>query len=156
MITVSADTVASGSTITLRLQTADEYGNPIPLTGRSVRFAHSGGSSVGAIAGTQSQGSGLYTAVFTGDRAGSATTITATVDAAGVTSPSPTVTVIAGPPASMSRWAGHNQTVAAGAVAPIAPAVFLKDAKNNPVPGVNMTFSIAAGERPGKRCGSGH
>jgi Invasin, domain 3/Bacterial Ig-like domain (group 1)/Bacterial Ig-like domain (group 2) len=145
-VTVSDDTVASGSTITLALQTADEYGNPIALTGRSVRFTFSGGGSVGAISGTKDQGGGLYTAVFTGDKAGTATTISATVDNAGVTSPSPTVTVIAGPPTSVSRWAGHNQTGPVATALPIAPAVFVKDAKNNPVPGVTVTFSITAGD----------
>ena len=144
-VTVSDDTVPSGSTITLALQTADEYGNPIPLTGLDVRFAHSGGSSVGNIAGTKDEGGGLYTAVFTGDKAGSATTITATIGGAGVMAPPPTVVVIAGPPTSMARWAGQNQTAVAGTAVPIAPAVFLKDAKNNPVPGVPVTFSIAAG-----------
>jgi adhesin/invasin len=146
LVTVSDDSVPSGSTITLTLQTADEYGNPIPLTGKNVDFAHSGGSSIGNISGTSDEGGGLYTAVFTGDKAGSATTITATVEGAGVTSPPPTVTVIAGPPHDMSRWAGHNQTAPVATAVPIAPAVFVEDAKHNPVPGVTVTFSIAAGE----------
>ena len=94
-VTVSDDTVPSGSTITLALQTADEYGNPIPLTGLDVRFAHSGGSSVGNIAGTRMKAAGSTTAVFTGDKAGSATTITATIGGAGVMAPPPTVVVIA-------------------------------------------------------------
>jgi adhesin/invasin len=145
LVTVSDDTVPSGSTVTLALQTADEYGNPISLTGRSVRFSHSGGSSVGSISGTKDQGGGFYTAVFTGDKAGTATTITATVDAAGVTSPSPRVTVTAGPPASMTRWAGHNQTASVATALPVAPAVYLEDAKHNPVPGVTVTFSVTAG-----------
>jgi adhesin/invasin len=146
VVTVSDDSVASGSTITLALQTADEHGNPIPLTGQSVKFAHSGGSSVGNISGTNDEGGGLYTAVFTGDKAGSATTITATVEGAGVTSPPPMVTVTAGPPTNMTRWAGHNQTAPVATAVPIAPAVMLEDAKHNRVPGVTVVFSIAAAD----------
>jgi adhesin/invasin len=146
LVTVSDDSVPSLSTITLALQTADEFGNPISLTGQNVDFEHSGGSSIGNISGTSDEGGGLYTAVFTGDKAGTATTITATVEGADVTSPPPTVTVTAGPPHEMSRWAGHNQTAPVATAVPVAPAVFVEDAKHNPVPGVTVTFSVTAGD----------
>lgn len=96
VITVSKDTVASGAKDTLTLQVKDTAGNNITTGGLVVVFSHSGGTSGGSIGATTDNNNGTYTAVFTGDTAGTATTIHATIGLQQVTSTLPTITVIPG------------------------------------------------------------
>lgn len=96
VITVSKDTVAAGTTSTLTLQAKDTAGNNITTGGLVVVFSRAGGTSTGTISATTDNNNGTYTATFTGDTAGTATTIHATIGAQQVTSTLPTITVIPG------------------------------------------------------------
>jgi len=95
-ISTSAGTVASGNAVTLTLQGKDASGNNMSTGGGTVAFNFSGGTSTGTIGATTDNGNGTYTASFTGVIAGAATTIGATINAAPVTTPKPTVTVTPG------------------------------------------------------------
>ncbi len=96
VIAVSKDTIASGAKDTLTLQAKDSAGNNLTTGGLTVVFSHAGGTSTGTISATTDNGNGTYTAVFTGDTAGTATTIHATIGGQQVTSTLPTITVIPG------------------------------------------------------------
>jgi fibronectin-binding autotransporter adhesin len=97
IITVASGSVVSGGTVTLRMQGKDASGADITTGGAVVVFTRSGGVSTGSIGATADSGNGVYTAVFTGVLAGSATTIGATINGAPVTSALPTITVSPGP-----------------------------------------------------------
>lgn len=54
-------------------------------------------------------------------------------------------TVAVGPAQQMAAFAGANQSALAGTAVAIDPAVVVRDAFNNPVPGVAVTFAVTAG-----------
>src|SRR5207247_8882586 len=56
-----------------------------------------------------------------------------------------TATASAAAPASIAVSAGNNQSAPAGTAVPTPPAVVLRDQFDNPVPGVAVTFAVAAG-----------
>lgn len=96
VVTVSAGTVASGTAVTLRLQTRDAFGNNLTTGGATVVFSDSGGTSTGVIGSTTDNGDGTYQASFRGGVAGTPTSIKATVNGILVTTARPTVAVTAG------------------------------------------------------------
>ena len=53
--------------------------------------------------------------------------------------------VVAGPPATVTKTAGDNQTADPGHAVPIKPTVTVTDAQGIPVPGVVVTFSVGDG-----------
>ncbi|MGH7650594.1 MAG: hypothetical protein ACREMS_02000 [Gemmatimonadaceae bacterium] len=65
--------------------------------------------------------------------------------AAGCGSDSSSPPPVAGPPASITKSAGDNQTGDPGAAVAINPSVTVTDANSVPVPGVVVTFSIGDG-----------
>jgi hypothetical protein len=50
-----------------------------------------------------------------------------------------------GPPASIARVGGDQQTAPAGTALPLAPTVVVRDAGGTPVPGVPVVFTVTAG-----------
>ncbi len=90
----------------------------------------------------QTDGNGLASAEWTlGDVVGgntvraSAAGFNATFSATGV----------AGPPVTLTRNAGNNQSAPVGAAVAVDPVVLVKDANGNPVAGVSVGFAVAAG-----------
>jgi hypothetical protein len=53
--------------------------------------------------------------------------------------------VVAGPPATMTKTAGDNQTADPGQAVAIKPTVVVTDAQGLPVPGIVVTFSLGDG-----------
>lgn len=94
---VSRDTILAGTSVELTLEARDSSGHPLGEGGATVAFAASGGSSDGTMDATRDPGDGSYHATFTGRIAGTATTITATINGEPVTTPLPTVAVQPGP-----------------------------------------------------------
>jgi adhesin/invasin len=129
---------------------------PAPLT---VKVTAANGSPLGGIAVTfaATEGGGSVTpAVDTTDNSGVASTrwrlggtvgtqrVTATV--AGVASPLAfTASTTPGAPSQVAIQAGNSQQGVAGALVATAPAVIVRDAFNNPVPGVSVLFTVASG-----------
>jgi adhesin/invasin len=95
-LTLSAGTVASGSAIIATLVPKDAAGNINPTGVTTVSFSRAGGVSTGSFAGQSGTGGGTYTTNFTGALAGSATTITATINGSPVVG-TQNVTVTPGP-----------------------------------------------------------
>jgi hypothetical protein len=100
-----------------------------------------GGGSVSASS-VITDGTGLAAVAWTlGPVAGSNA---AQASAAGFVA-SLTGTGVAGPPASLTRQSGHNQTVIAGTALPVNPTVLAEDANGNPIAGAVVTFAVLTG-----------
>ncbi len=56
-----------------------------------------------------------------------------------------TITLGAGAPATLAISAGNSQSATVGSAVAVPPRVIVKDASNNPVPGVAVTFGVASG-----------
>src|ERR1044072_8178018 len=150
VLTVSSGSVISGTTAKLRLQTKDGAGNDVTTGGASVVFSRSGGGSTGTISAAADSGNGVYTAVFTGLLAGTATTIGATINGSPVTSPLPTIAVSPGaisPAGSVITIS--NDTVASGAS--VTLKLRGKDAAGNNVAtgGDAVAFGFSGGASTG-------
>lgn len=94
-VSVGSGSVAGGASTTVTLTLKDSANNPISTSGLSVTFAHSGGTSTGVFSSVTDHNNGTYSATFTGNIAGTATTISAQVGGQPVTSTMPTVTFCA-------------------------------------------------------------
>ena len=148
-VDVSAPTVAAGEDLTLTLTARDPGGNLLSgLT--DVAFDHTGGESTGEISAATDQNDGTYTATFTGQTAGTATTIGATIDGNAVTSGSPTVTVTVGAPSlSLSTVDVSAPTVAAGE--DLTLTLTARDPGGNLLSGLtDVAFDHTGGESTGE------
>jgi hypothetical protein len=150
IVTVSSPSVVSGNTATLRLQGKDVSGNDVTVGGAIVAFTRSGGASTGAISATADGGNGVYTAVFTGVLAGTATTIGATINGSPVTTPLPAIAVSPGaisPAASVITVS--SGTVASGST--VTLRLQAKDAAGNSVTtgGDVVVFGFSGGTSTG-------
>ncbi|HWK89546.1 MAG TPA: Ig-like domain-containing protein [Longimicrobium sp.] len=125
----------------LTIRTRDLFGNAVP--GIPVTFTVTqGGGSVSALT-VSTSAQGLAKVRFTlGPSAG---THTVNASSPGLPNTVFTATAQAGAPAALARHAGHAQMALAGTPVPIAPAVRVTDAHDNPVPGVGVTFSVTGG-----------
>ncbi|HXL07743.1 MAG TPA: Ig-like domain-containing protein, partial [Gemmatimonadales bacterium] len=122
----------------------DAFGNP--ASGVSVTFAPgpASGSVTGATQTTDASGIATVGGWTLSTTAGS-NTLTAS---SGALSGSPvtfTATGTAGPAAQIAVNGGNNQTATVGNAVPIAPSVIVRDQFGNPVAGVAVTFTPAAG-----------
>ncbi|HTT67876.1 MAG TPA: hypothetical protein VMF70_07605, partial [Gemmatimonadales bacterium] len=121
--------------------------NNNPVSGASVTFAvASGGGTVVPTTAVTTNASGIaqVTSWTLGTTAG-ANSLTAT--SAGLTG-SPltfTATATAGAATQIAINAGSGQSATAGAAVAIPPSVIVRDAGNNPVSGVSVTFAVASG-----------
>ncbi len=93
LVFVASGNVAVGATTTLILLGRDAAGNNLISGGAAVQFTATGGTSKGTIGSTTDVGNGTYTAPFTGDSAGTPTTIGAMISGVPVTSLLPTLAV---------------------------------------------------------------
>jgi len=122
----------------------DAFGNPV--SGVSVAFAvaSGGGSGTGLTPTTNSSGIATITSWTLGPTAGS-NTLTATK--AGLTGSPITfnATGVAGAAAKIAINAGNSQTATVGTAVAISPSVIVKDANDNVVSGVSITFVVATG-----------
>src|SRR5262249_20991863 len=134
----------SGNTDTVTILVKDAAGNAIGgLPGSAFSFALAGGTSSGTFATvTQTATLGMYTTIFTGSAAGTASTLTVTVSGVILTT-KPTLTVTAGPVSgARSTVSFAASTVVSGQTDSVT--IVVKDAANNPVSGLsNAAFGFA-------------
>ncbi len=127
------------------VQVRDASGNAVSSVVSVTAAIATGGGALGGVATINTNASGLAT--FAG------LSITGTVGArtlqftsAGLTAAtSSAVTITAGAPTQMAISAGNGQTATAGTAVTTDPAVLVRDASNNPVAGVAVTFAVATG-----------
>jgi adhesin/invasin len=148
----ASPTVASGKTDTVTITVKDAAGNAINgLTSSAFAFNLSGGTSTGTFAPlVMSSGSGVYTIVFTGVLAGTASTLTATVSGVQIAT-KPTVTVTAGAVSAANSTANFaTPTVASGSTDTVT--IVVKDAAGNAVTGLTsgaFGFGLGNGSSTG-------
>ncbi|MBP9201044.1 MAG: hypothetical protein KBF47_13625 [Gemmatimonadales bacterium] len=150
VVTVSRDTLISGTLADIVLESRDKQGARVWAGGHTVVFAASGGGSAGTLGPVTDVGDGTYTATFTGLDAGSATTITATLDGQPVTQPLPTITVVPGPFAIGSTvMSVVPATILVGGRATLE--LITRDLAGNPLGrgGSRVRFTIAGGTSTG-------
>ncbi|HEX8172931.1 MAG TPA: NEW3 domain-containing protein [Thermoanaerobaculia bacterium] len=130
------------------VRSRDAYGNDSTAglgASKVVTMVRQSGS--GTLLGTTAvdiAGSGIATYSDLEIDAAGAKTLSASATGLGsVTSSS--FTVSAGAPATMTKTAGDGQSATAGATVAVDPSVTLVDAFGNPVSGVSVTFTPAAG-----------
>jgi alpha-tubulin suppressor-like RCC1 family protein len=125
----------------------DRAGNR--LTTRGVAITAGIASGTGSVAGlaevrTDAAGEARFDDLRV---VGPVGTVTLRFTAAGLTpAGSSPIAVAAGPPSAIAPEAGNNQTAAAGTAVPVAPAVRITDGSANPVPNVQVTFTVSGGE----------
>lgn len=146
-LTVSASTVTAGQSVTLTANIVDSNGNSIS-SGLIVDFMATGGTSTGSITPVTNQGSGVYTASYTGLTAGSAQTLQTTVNGAAF-GPIKSIQVLVGAPsAANSQISISPTTLASGSIANINAVI--KDAYNNPITTqYAITFDTVGGSSTG-------
>jgi adhesin/invasin len=121
----------------------DANGNAVPDAIAVFVITQGSGSIGGAIATTGQDGVAASTSLTLGTTAGTVI-VRATVQGLADTVFF-TATATAGPAATIVLQAGNNQSASAGTVVPIAPAVLVRDAFNNPVAGTSVQYDVTAG-----------
>lgn len=154
VITAAPDSLESGQTARLELETRDASGARVRRGGRTVVFYASGevspGVSGGTISSTVDRRDGTYTATFTATNAGIPVTIGATIDGDTVTTASPTLRVTAGPAtAATSSLTLSTRRLDVGGAAELE--VQVRDAAGNVVPegGRDVAFTATGGTSAG-------
>jgi hypothetical protein len=147
MSKISGDgqTGVAGESLPLPLvvEVRDAQNNPV--AGASVAFENAiGGSRVEpGLVRTSANGQASADLV-TGPVAGSPQGVTARIAATAI-SVSFTASTTAGPPATISMAAGINQHARTGTPVPVRPAVVVRDAYDNLVPGIPVEFEVISG-----------
>jgi YVTN family beta-propeller protein len=133
------------------VRVTDTFGNPI--AGIPVSFTPdalggivTGGSQVTDTAGVATVGSWTLGGVVG--------TQSLTASAGSLTPVAFTATATASAPASLSIVQGNLQTTTVNTAVPVLPAVVVRDASGNPVPGVPVTFSAGGGGANGAVTGA--
>jgi len=120
----------------LKVKVKDPQGNG--LAGVSVTFSDAGaGGTLSPVTVTTDSGGFASTAYTTGTKAG---TVNIAASVAGIAPVSFKETVLAGPPASMSIYAGNGQTVKAGKSTSKQLQVLITDQYSNVVKGAQVTY----------------
>ncbi|TFG43313.1 MAG: hypothetical protein E4H41_09495, partial [Gemmatimonadales bacterium] len=128
-----------------QVQVQDAAGNPVAGV-RSVTVAiNSGGGTLGGTATRNTDAAGLlaFSGLSITGTTGGRTLVFSSVGLNSVVSN--TVTITAGAPTQMTVSQGDGQTATAGSAVPVAPRVLVRDASNNPVSDVAVTFAVASG-----------
>lgn len=127
-VSLSATTLQIGQTATATATGADQNGSVIatgPVTWSSGTAAVASVNASGAITGASAGQTQIVASA--GGKTGQATL---------------TVVVV---PTQLLIAAGNNQSATAGSTVATLPKVLVKDASNNPVSGVTVTFAVATG-----------
>lgn len=146
-LTISSSSISSGSAATVTATLKDLNNNPVP-SGVMVVFNKGGGTSSGILDSIVNAGNGVYTTTYTGVTAGTAQTLSVSVD--GVTLiPTVTVAVVPGPALlANSSLSVSSPTVISGAFVTVTAT--LKDLNNNPIDtGVTVSFTKTGGTSTG-------
>jgi adhesin/invasin len=145
VVAVSDERPVAGAAVSVTAQLVDELGNAVATPGVRVTWSKTG--SGGSLTWTsRTDAAGMATATLTTSTvAGRTHTVKATSSNPARTGVSPAIVTVAGPPAKLTVSAGNQQSAPAGTTVAVAPRVLVRDANNNPVPGAEVTFAVAAG-----------
>jgi len=148
LLTEPAATAAAGVPLPTQpvVQVADAAGAPISV--RGILVTASLGSGTGTLTGatgvrTDGDGRAAFQDLTLTGPTGPRTIRFSSSGLSAVISQE--INVGPGPAATVTVSAGNNQTAAAGTATPVAPAVRVADQSDNPVAGLKVIFSVAAG-----------
>ncbi len=146
-LAVSSPTILSGTDATVTATLRDAAGNLIP-SGVLVTFNKTGGSSTGNFGAVTNNGDGTYTTTYTGILAGSAQTLTVSVDGQALT-PTTTIAVLPGTPhVGNSSFSLSAATVVSGNF--VTATATIKDVNHNPIEsGITVDFTKTGGTSTG-------
>jgi len=137
----------SGSHATITATLKDIHNNPVP-SGIFVGFNKTGGTSTGTFGSTTNAGAGVYTTTYQGIVAGTAQTLTVSVNGTSLI-PTVAITVIAGP----ADWSHSNYSLSSNTVISgnfITASLTLRDVNNNLIDsGVTVDFTKIGGTSTG-------
>jgi len=133
----------SGLTIAPSITLTDANGNGVPGVAVTFAITSGGGTVIGGNATSNTAGVAAPTEWILGKTPGP-NSLTATVANLGAVTFA--ATAIVGPPASLSKFVGDNQTAAGGYPVYMPPGVVVLDAQGNPVSGATVSFAAAAGD----------
>jgi adhesin/invasin len=137
-------TVGTAVAIAPSVIVKDDHNNPIGGVTVTFAVASGGGSATSLIAITDASGIATVGSWTLGSAPGVNTLTATSIGLLG--SPATFVaTGNAGPATTIAINAGNNQTATVGTAVAIAPSVIVKDASNNPIGGVTVTFAVASG-----------
>lgn len=141
--TPQSTTINTAFATQLQATVKDSFNNPV--SGVTVTFAAPGSGASGAFAGgvntATTNASGVATAaVFTANGVIGSYTVTASVSGVGANA-NFSLTNLSAPPASITATAGTPQSATVNTAFTTAFQVAVKDASNNPVSGVTVTFT---------------
>ncbi|NUN05211.1 MAG: hypothetical protein HUU57_05570, partial [Bdellovibrio sp.] len=129
-ISVSQATISAGATSTISATLRDDNSNVI-ASGYTVTFTKSGGTSSGTLGSVVNAGSGVYTTTYSGENAGSAQTISVSINGSPL-GPTTTIAVLPGAPNnSLTTFTVSTDQVIAGSNSTLT--INLKDAYSNPI-----------------------
>ncbi len=138
-----ADTLKAYSTIAPVVELRDSLNHRVPMGGVPVTIAVVGGVAVGpTTALTDGSGDARFEMVYVGALTGPHQIV---FSAPGVDSLFHPVFFTAGDPIHMVALDTTTQTVPAGTAVPIRPGVRITDEMGNPVPDVEVSFSVVQG-----------
>ena len=143
--TIKADGI---STQALTVREKGPQGIRLSAGGATVTITRSSGT--GSISAVTDNHDGTYTAMVTAPITTGRGIFVATLGGDAVKSGTgsqteATVTYASGEATQIAVNAGDEQSAVAGSVLNTAPSVLVKDANNNPVSGVSVTFAVASG-----------
>ncbi len=133
----------AGAPFNVQVTALDVNGNTASFNGSAVLT--STGTLSGAPVATASFVNGVLTAQAVTITSAGSFTLTVTCATPSATGTSPSFTVVAGAPTSITKNAGDAQSGTAGAAVNTAPSVLIRDAHGNPVSGVTVTFTPTSG-----------
>ena len=143
-------TGTAGTPFTVTVQSQDANGHPANVTATTtITLSKSTGGGIlsGTLTGIISSGTNSVTISTPAYSIADGMTLTATatggMSLAAVTSG--TILFSAGSPTQIAIYSGNNQSAIAGTAVSTPPGVIVKDANNNPVSGVSITFAVASG-----------
>jgi len=128
------------------VEVRDANGNPVTLAGINVTAAiASGGGSLTytTTVATDANGRATFTDLAISGSVGDRTLTLSSGTLTAATSD--TISLSAGPASTLAIFAGDNQTATAGTTVGTPPSVIVRDASNNPVPDVAVTFVVVTG-----------
>ncbi len=149
-LTTSSATVASGSSATLTLRLRDAAGNALTTGGATVAFSLGSGTSGGTLGSVTDAGNGTYTTTFTATTVGTPRVISASVGGTAVSSASPSVTTLSGPPSAVQSMVEASSTgMQVGSTATLT--LRARDAAGNAMTagGLAVIFTKGAGTSDG-------
>lgn len=149
-IDANANTVAAGQIVNITLTLRDQYQHVFALNNANIILATMGGSSTGDLSPVQNTENGVYKATFTAAQAGTAITLTATINNTPISSALPSLLVIPGPvsPAHSPITVGSNNLIVGQST---TLNLQLRDAQGNAVAdsGATVTFDLDGGGADG-------